>query len=155
MARKKDEVFFDNPPEVPRIRSAYDGSRVRVCAEVGGESLTKQSFANECDINVILARFAKGGALTHLNKRSGVFADVSGVGGFQDAMATVKRGQELFAALPAKVRAKFKGDVAAFIDFCLKPENQAEGAALGLWPARKEPERAPEKKEAPPAGGAS
>lgn len=128
-----------------RIRSAYDGQRVPVVVRCT-ESLTRQSAAAECDINGILARFAKTGVFTHVNPGQGIYVDVSKVGDYQSALASVARAEELFAALPAKVRKRFENDAAAFLDFCSKPENQAEGAELGLWP--KVPEEKPPEKPA-------
>ena len=48
------------------IRKPYTREAVQV--DAGGESRTKQSFQKECDINAIMAKYQKTGAITHFNK---------------------------------------------------------------------------------------
>jgi len=50
--------------------------RERVVADISGESMTHQSFAEECDINRILRRYSETGYLPPSDGR-GVFADVT------------------------------------------------------------------------------
>lgn len=121
-----------------RIYSAYDPPpKVYVdCAGAGeeGRSKTKQSMKAETDINNILARFAKSGLLVHVNERSPVYADVSDVNDYREAISRVREVEGFFGGLPSKVRSHFGNDPAAFLDFMTDPSKAAEAAELGLIP---------------------
>jgi len=84
---------------------------------VGGPSMTKQSFADETDINKIVARFEKTGLIEHLNSREPFYGDVSDIVGYQEALNVVQKADDLFNAYPAKVRERFDNDPVKFIEF--------------------------------------
>ena len=42
-------------------------------------AMTKQSFKDECDINKIMAKFQKTGALNHYAKHAPQYGDASGI----------------------------------------------------------------------------
>lgn len=125
---------------------------------VCGPSRTKQSFKKECDINNILARYAKTGLLTPVESRPPAFLDVSEVGDYQSAVENVRSANELFMELPSGIRSEFRNDPGEFLDFCTDPENEDRMRELGLLPEleeapeepvpvvepAKEPEKAPE-----------
>lgn len=116
--------------KLPLIISAY-GPHLRVPLDNFGESLTKQSFADETNINNILARYIATGMLDFVNEHEQHYGDVTGWQ-FHDAMNIVARSQEMFEALPAELRAKFNNDPATFLDFVDDPENDAEAVKLGI-----------------------
>lgn len=97
-----------------------------------GPSLTKQSFKNECDINGIMKRFERTGIITHNAKREGYFADVSVVPDFAEAVQAVRKAEDMFMSLPAKLRAEFDNDAAAYVRFCADPANKDRMIELGL-----------------------
>lgn len=110
--------------------------RPRVFAPTGGVARTKQSFKAECDINNIMAKFGRTGAVAHVNRysgRYGLFAPID----FRDAMETVRQASEMFDALPAKLRARFSNDPAVFLEFVQDKENLPELRKLGLAMAEK------------------
>lgn len=113
------------------IRSAYSTRRVLPAYE-WGPSLTKQSMKAECDINNILARYAKSGLLTHLAGGTPQWLDVSEVSDYREAIERVRSADEWFAKLPAKMRATFENDPAAFLDFASDPSNDVKMEELGL-----------------------
>lgn len=128
------------------VVSVY-GPRVRPVLECPA-GLTRQSMAAECDINNIVSRYEKTGMISHVDARSGVFADVSEVGDYREAIDRVRKAEEWFMRLPAKVRAEFKNDPAEFLDYVVKPENRADLEARGIL------EKAPgDAGGAPPAEG--
>lgn len=94
-------------------------------------SLTKQSFADECDINTIVERFNVTGQLP-TNVRMPTYADFTNTFDFHSAMTAIRTAQEAFDAMPAKVRARFHNDPAEFVDFCADKENLPEATRLGL-----------------------
>jgi len=109
---KRVQVFFDEP------------------------SLTKQSFQAECDVNEIMRRFVRSGDPNVLNRlqaiSAGVYGDFSNVGDYRSALDQVRRADEVFMAMPAKVRAEFHNDAAIFLDFCSDPKNLDRLRELGL-----------------------
>lgn len=113
------------------------------CQGIGelGRSRTKQAMKDESDINNIVNRFAKTGMLTHVSTKSPTYLDVSAVTDYRDAIEQVRKTEVFFGGLPAKVRAHFSNDAAAFLDFMTDPSREAEARELGLIP---EPEKAPE-----------
>lgn len=115
----------------------------------GQESLTKQSFKDECDINNIVASFSRTGQITHLNERAaqGMFTDLPDSFEYQDALNAVIAGEQAFAALPSALRERFHNDPAEFLDFMSNPDNQEEAIKLGV--ATRRPEPAPEQPQAP------
>lgn len=82
-----------------------------------GPTMTKQSHADECDINKIVAHFQGTGQLTHISEIQPYYADVSDLGGYREALDNVRAAQELFAELPSKVRAEFDNDPATYLDW--------------------------------------
>lgn len=120
-----------------RIYSAYDPPEDRDKLDFSGEegrSLTKQSEAAATDINKIIERFDAGGMISHVNERTPVYLDVSEVADYRGALEQVRKTNEFFMELPAKVRERFKNDPAEFLDFMTDDANMAEAVELGLVP---------------------
>lgn len=116
------------------IRSAYDDKRVPVVVEFDPEanpSLTHQSFKDECDINLIVARAAQTG-FTPMRSQPLIQGDFSEVPDYQTAMNTVVRAREAFDALPAKVRDRFNNDPSQLLNFVSDEKNREEATKLGL-----------------------
>ena len=57
-------------------------------------SLTKQSFASECDINTIMARYEHTGVLDYVNENEARYGEFSAVD-YQEAMNIVASTQSL------------------------------------------------------------
>lgn len=93
--------------------------------------VTKQQFAKECDINVILARYRRTGELPAINDKYPQYLDVSAMD-FQAHMQVIAGAHTMFNELPSEIRARFKNDPAAFLDFCSDSANRAELAKMGL-----------------------
>jgi len=109
-------------------------------------SKTRQEFASECDINVIMKRYAVTGVLDFVNQREASFEDVSELD-FTSAMQTVAAARSAFFDLPASVRDRFDNEPAFMLGFLENPENRKEAEALGLVKPAETP------KSAPPAQG--
>lgn len=136
------------PPFI-RAPGNYDTDAASDESAIGGKrypwdvSKTKQSFAEEADINTIVRRFNLTGQLPE-NVRAPTYGDYEGIFDFQSAMNAVREAEESFAAMPANVRARFNNNPAAFVDYCseLTPdlkdfEHRAELEKLGLVLPRK------------------
>jgi len=117
------------------VRSEYNYDRDKASDESGLRcedlSLTKQSFAEECDINTIVRRFGISGELPQ-NVVMPTYQDFEGVFDFQTAMNAILQANESFMSMPAEVRARFNNNPALFVDFCSDDANMEEAIKLGL-----------------------
>ena len=104
------------------------GERLRTV--FSGPSLTKQSFKDECDINNIMKRFEKTGAIEHLAKFGPQYADVSPMD-FKEAMDIVALGNTMWEELPISVKQRC-GSPEGFLEFVNDPANAEELIELGL-----------------------
>lgn len=97
-----------------------------------GESRTKQSMKDECDINNIMKRYERTGLITHLEKRQQYFADVSSVPDFAQAISVVDAAHKMFMSLPANIRKHFENDPAQYVEFCADPSNLEKMREMGI-----------------------
>ncbi len=97
------------------------------CSE-GGR--TRQSFKDECDINKLMAKYQKTGAISHFSRHAPRYDFCEGVE-FHDAMNIVTEGDRMFAALPSDLRQRFV-EPGAFLDFVQDEANAEEMIELGL-----------------------
>ena len=114
----------------PKFRKPYIKYERRSYAPQG-ESRTKQSFADQCEINNIINKFQATGAITHANKHQLHYGETDGTT-FHEAMNIVCEAQEAFSELPSSLRSRFGNDPAAYLDFVSNEENKPEMAKLGL-----------------------
>jgi len=133
-----------------KVRSRFDrGERVQLVCE--GDGRTRQSSRDECDINMIMAKYQRTGAVDHLSKHGARYDFCDGLT-FHDAMNTVKDAESMFADLPSSLRTRFvePGD---FLDFVQDEANVDEMVVLGIA-SRVAAQVAPEARtgEQPPAG---
>lgn len=116
----------------PRARCRKAGGpRYYVGVKFTEPTQTKQSFKNDCDINRIMARFQKTGAITHVQNHSLQYGFASGAT-FTESMNIVANAQSMFNELPSSIRTKFKNDPAEFLDFVQNAANADELVELGL-----------------------
>lgn len=85
-------------------------------------SMTKQSFAEVCDINNIMSRFTATGIVDHVAKFEGRYGDATGQD-FTKAMQLVASAQSMFNELPSKTRNAFYNEPAQFLDFVNNLDN--------------------------------
>lgn len=119
--------------EAPRFRSAY-GPRVRVPTVIVGESRTKQSFKDECDVNVIMKRYAATGVLPPgaAERAAGArYLDCTGAD-YQEAMLLVAGAKSMFLQMPSALRDRFGNDPKLLMEFLENPKNLEEARKLGL-----------------------
>lgn len=119
-----------------KFRTAQDYSPVKTPG--GGQSMTKQEFKKDCDINVIMARYQKTGALDHFYKYGGNYGDFVDSGDFHHHMNVVTAAQQMFETVPAEIRKRFGNDPALFLEFAQDPANEQEMVDLGLLSRRPE-----------------
>jgi len=97
-------------------------------------SMTKQSFAAECDINNILKQYKKTGIISHINAQAarGTYQDLPDDVDYQSALNLIINAENAFATLPSGVRDRFGNDPAEFMAFMADPKNAEEIVQLGL-----------------------
>jgi len=121
--------------DMPFVRSAFNYDRDSGSIESGllceDKSLTKQSFAAECDINTIVKNFGLTGKLPD-DVRAPTYSDFEGIFDFHSAMNAIATAGEAFDAMDASIRSRFHNDPGAFVDFCSDPSNLPEMRKLGL-----------------------
>lgn len=115
----------------------------RVTIDCSQDGMTQKEFAHQTDINRLMSRYARTGTLP-MNPNRGMFADVSGIGSYQESLDFVKQANKDFERLDYNIRRKFNNNPQELIDFLKDENNINEARKLGLV----EPER-PKKDTAP------
>lgn len=91
---------------------------------------TKQAFADDADINKLLARAAKGDTISHLAKHGAVYGDFTDIDDLLVAHERLARGQAIFDELPGELKREFNQDARTFFNFVNDPANQADLARV-------------------------
>jgi len=112
-----------------QIRSAYGPKSTGHQTDCGGESLTKQSFKESCDINNILAKYQKTGVIDHYNKFGAKYGDCPAIT-FTESEQIIASAKSMFEELPSKARRHFENDPAKFLEFCETVEGDAGAQVL-------------------------
>lgn len=129
------------------IRTYHQYSWKRTYQNLGSEpSMTKQEFADECDINQILQRYQRTGAITHFSQYAPIYGDYSPCD-YQEALNLVKTADKMFADLPSSIR-QLTSTPDGFLAFIQDPKNASRLVELGLV------EAPPEAVKPPPASPA-
>lgn len=134
--------------KVPKIRSAYDGSRVSVVVKCG-PSRVKQSLREQADVNSILARYARTGVWNR-TARAPMFGDVSFVGSYHEALSRVMEAKNDARRLPGRARELYESDPERYLARVVSASDRDALVELGLL----EPEviEAPSGAEGTPSG---
>jgi len=118
-----------------KFRANYEPSVPVNLATPPEEGRTKQADKDSCDINQILAKYAKTG-LVPGNSKLPRYGDFSSAVSYQESLNLVMEAQELFSQMPAKARAFFENDPAKFLAFVEDPKNGPKLIELGLATAK-------------------
>lgn len=97
-----------------------------------GESLTKQEFRSQVNINNILKKYAKNGVDPFCITQDAKYGDFTDVPSYQDALDLVISAGEHFAQLDAATRRRFDNDPGKLLDFLSNRDNYEEAVSLGL-----------------------
>lgn len=100
-------------------------------------SRTDQSQKDDCDVNLIIAKYRKTGQLAHLNQFQGQYADTTEFSDLQSALHTTMKAQDAFDSLPAHIRRHFDNSPVEMFNFLQDPKNDDEAIRLGLKKPRK------------------
>lgn len=105
-----------------------------------GPSLTRQEFADECDINVLMSRYEATGIMPNVNRQVPQWGDVSSVPDLMQALQEIEAAKTAFMSLDAKVRREFDNDPLRFVEFA---QDGANAAKLREWGLANSPPAAP------------
>lgn len=114
----------------------YDGDVVSFKTGVDlsdSPSRTQQHFRDECDINVLVARFARTGVPEA--PEAPPLAVFDEVFDFQSAQQALIDANRAFMQLPSNLRARFQNDPGQFLAFVDDEANRDEAIRLRLVPA--------------------
>ena len=104
------------------VRNVFDrGPRVRLSFPKDS-GRTRQEMMEECDINNIMSKYHKTGAIDHFSRHSGSYGDVNALD-YHSAMNVMVQADQMFHDLPAKLRAELGNDPAAFLEFVSDESN--------------------------------
>lgn len=123
------------PVTPPFVRNPYNYDTMTASDEAGlfcpEKTLTQQHSKDECDINQILEKMARGIMPDHA--RTPQYGDfTSSANDYHDALNTVIAAQTAFDNLPAKLRARFNNDPENLLVFLQDNKNLSEARELGL-----------------------
>jgi len=106
-----------------------------------GPTLTRQEFAEEADINFLMARYERTGIPPAIAGMEPQYLDTTGFpDDLQVAMNQIIQAENAFMQLPAAVRKEFDNDPVQFVQFAADPENLPQMRTWGLAPPEAVPE---------------
>lgn len=97
-------------------------------------SLTRQEFADDCDINTLMAKYETTGVINHFNRATPQYLDLSETPDLQTSLAILQDAKIAFSQLPATVRRDFDNDPVKFVAFATDPDNLEKMREWGLAP---------------------
>ncbi len=115
-----------------------------------GEKRAKQEFKQDADINSIMKKFQKTGAIDHVSKHQPQYGFASGQT-LHEALSTVATAQSMFEELPSSLRVKFNNRPQEFLEFIQNPDNNDEAIKLGLALSTEAQANVPDETPTPPA----
>lgn len=122
------------------FKTAFNATRV---SERNDEpSMTKQSFREETDINILASKYIRKDVeytplqiaqqIAAVTQKPLAYGDVSNATNLNDAMNVIAEIQDAFDVLPATIRQRFDNDPLSLVGFLENPANRAEAVKLGL-----------------------
>lgn len=117
-----------------RFKTIFDTYKEKQGIIFKEPTMTIQSEKDNCDINVIMNRYATCG--TPLPYRSDgvqpVYADVSELGDYMENYQRCKQAEEMFNALPSALRKELDNNPANLLPFIQNKENESRCIEYGL-----------------------
>lgn len=133
-----------------RGHSCYFRDNGTICSTVVNSepTMTVQSERDACDVNLIVAKYAKTGLMTNIRTDKPMYGDFSSSVDYHESVFRLQQAEDAFMDLPANIRKRFDNDPGKLIDFLQDVNNREEAVSLGLVDA------APQAPQMP-LGGAS
>ena len=132
-----------------KVKPRKPGKTKKHKLKMYGKTVTKQSFKDDCDINLIMAKFVKTGVMTNIRDSEPEYGFASS-DDFRESMEIVSKANSMFESMPSKIRNQFRNDPAQFLDFVQDSKNSDEMAEMGLTikSNNEKPSSLPKKSEA-------
>lgn len=115
------------------------------------KTLAQQQFKDQCDINVLFARYLETGEMPQIQEGLS-YGNFEGIFDFQTAMNAVRTAEGLFSQFPARIKNRFDNDPQKMLEFLSRDENREEAEFLGLIP-KQEISNETRTQGIPPTGG--
>lgn len=118
----------------PNFHTQFDHSDP-VISFAGEQSLARQEFRDDADINNIIKRYQATGFLIDPSvsrSRQAMFGDFSSVPDAAEFYQRMIQAQADFDSLPIEIRQRFNFDPSALLAFVSDRSNHAEAVRLGL-----------------------
>jgi Chlamydia-phage Chp2 scaffold (Chlamy_scaf) len=114
-----DDLNDDFSSVILRAPNSYNPDKVSLANGVSfpEPTLTQQHEQDETDINFIIQRFTRTGILPEARVLPTYGDFTSEATDYQSALHLIKQADDAFASLPAQLRAHFRHDPAAFMEF--------------------------------------
>lgn len=109
-----------------------DGSRRVSLSFKYDPGLTEQSHKDSCDINRIMATYAKTGQMPILVDRVPQYGDFSSVHDYHSALNAIVLAEDVFMELSASIRKEFDNDPAKFLEAVEDPAQRDRLVELGV-----------------------
>lgn len=106
--------------------------RVSVTTPVGERSMTKQSFKDQCNFNLIVANYQKTGVVHGIRQGMSVYGDFDQYENLHGALEQVHAMTAQFRALPAHVRDAAGNDPVELAKMLESEEGQQQLVQAGL-----------------------
>lgn len=117
------------------IRGPYT-PRDRVITLNPGDSMTEQSFRDECDVNKILKSFgAVKASPAYQEKMASAEFGYAPSESYHEALEIGRQSAEIFSELPSALRKRFNNNPGELLAFVENDENYDEAVELQLVPA--------------------
>ena len=117
-----------------RFKTIYDTYKEKKGVEFKEPTMTVQSEKDNCDINVIMNRYATCGTPLPLRQdgMQPVFADVSDLGDYMENFNRCKQAEDMFNALPSALRKELDNNPANLLPFIQDENNRERCYEYGL-----------------------
>ena len=122
---------MQNRQETKKFTKRENGT-LRVQTVNSKPTRTQQQHKDECDVNLIIAKYKKTGLITHLNKNPGAYSDLTEIPSYTEALQTIITASDAFNALPSDFRYELHNDPQELINFLKNPANDERAIKLGL-----------------------
>jgi phage internal scaffolding protein len=144
MATSKTTKDLAAAPLFIRTQYNYDHNAASNASGLSCQEPTRaqQHHKEECDINEILRRFGKTGAM-FVNASEALYPDFTDAVDYHTALNQIIASEREFDLLPSNIRKRFDNDPAKLVYFMQDKKNHAEAVELGLITAPKSEPTAP------------
>lgn len=116
-----------------RFKTIYDTVHEKEGIKFSQPSMTVQSEKDNCDINVIMNRYATCGTPLPIRQDiEPVYADVAELGDYMENFQRCKQAEEMFNALPSALRKELDNNPANLLPFIQNEDNKERCYEYGL-----------------------